>query len=40
MFLDVYGGIWNFMEVSQSCNMLQLDVERCGGVSVLSADMF
>ena len=37
---DVYGRFWKFQEVLQSCNMLQLGVERCGSVSVLSADMF
>ena len=39
-FLDVYGRFWKFQEVSQSGNMLQLGVERCGSVFVLSADMF
>ena len=29
-FLDVYEHFWKFQEVSQSCNMLQLGVERCG----------
>ena len=38
-FLDVYGRIQKFQEVSQNCNMLQLDVEWCSGVFVLSADM-
>ena len=33
MFLDVYGRFWKFQEVLQSCNMLQLGVERCGSVS-------
>ena len=28
-FLDAYGRIWQFQEVSQSCNMLQLGAERC-----------
>ena len=32
-FLDVYGRFWTFQEVSQSCDMLQLGVERCSGVS-------
>ena len=32
-FLDVYGCFWKFQEFSQSCNMLQLGVERCGSVS-------
>ena len=32
-FLEVYGHLWRFQEVLQSCNMLQLDVERCGSVS-------
>ena len=32
-FLDVYGLFWKFQEGPQSCNMLQLGVERCGGVS-------
>ena len=39
-FLDVYGRFWKFQAVSQSCNMLQLGIERCSSVSVLSADMF
>ena len=26
--LDVYGSFWKFQEVLQSCNMLQLTVER------------
>ena len=39
-FLDVYGRFWKFQEVSQSGNMLQLGVERCGSVSVLSNDIF
>ena len=30
--LDGYGGFWKFSEVSQSCNMLQLGVERCCSV--------
>ena len=38
--LDVYGRFWKFQVVSQSCNMLQLGVERCGSVSVRSADRF
>ena len=32
-FLDVYVRFWKFQEVSQSCNMLQLCVERFGSVS-------
>ena len=32
MFLDVYGRYWKVQEVSQSCNMVQLGVERCGSV--------
>ena len=32
-FLDVYGCVWKFQGVSQSRNMLQLGVERCGGAS-------
>ena len=32
-FLDVYGRFWKFQEMSQSCKMLQLGVERCGSVS-------
>ena len=32
-FLEVYVRFWKFQEVSQSCNMLQLWVERCGSVS-------
>ena len=39
-FLDVYGRFWKFQEVSQSCNMSQLGIYRCGSVSVLSADVF
>ena len=39
-FLDAYESFWKFQEVSQSCNMLQLGVERCGSVSILSVDMF
>ena len=39
-FLEVYGRFWKFQEVSQSCNMLQLGVERCSSISVLPADMF
>ena len=31
-FLDVCGCFWTFQEVLQSCNMLQLGVERCGKV--------
>ena len=31
--LDVYERFWKFLEVSQSCNMLQLGVERCSVVS-------
>ena len=31
--LDVYGRFWKFQEVSQSCNMLQLGIERCSSVS-------
>ena len=27
-FLDFYGRIWKFQEVSQSCNILQLGVDR------------
>ena len=37
-FLDVYRRFWKFQEVSQSCNMLQLGVDRYGSV-LLSADM-
>ena len=32
-FLDVYGRFWKFQEVSHSCDMLQLGVERCGSYS-------
>ena len=32
-FLDVYVRFWKFQEVSQSCNMLQLYVQRSGSVS-------
>ena len=39
-FLDAYGRFWKFQEVSQGCDMLQPGVERCGTVSILSADMF
>ena len=39
-FLDAYGSFWKSHEVSQSCNMSQLGVERCISVSVLSVDMF
>ena len=34
-FLDVYGRFWKFQEVLQSCNMLQLGVERCGRISLV-----
>ena len=33
-FLDVYGRFWKFHQVLQSCNMLQLDVERCSVASL------
>ena len=36
MRVDAYGSFWEFQEVSQSCNMLQLGVERCGSISVFS----
>ena len=32
-FFERLRTIWEFQEVSQSCNMLQLCVERCGSVS-------
>ena len=35
-FLGAYGSFWKFQEVSQSCNILQLGLERCGSASVLS----
>ena len=35
-FLDVSERFWKFQEVSQSCNMLRLGVERCGRVSPVS----
>ena len=38
-YLDIYGRFWKF-QVSLSCKMLQLCVERCGSVSVLPADTF
>ena len=31
--LEVHGRFRKFLEVSQSCKMLQLGVERCGSVS-------
>ena len=30
---EVYGCFWKFLDVSQSCKMLQLAVQRCGSVS-------
>ena len=38
--LDNYGSFWTFQEVLHSCNILQLAIERCGSVSILSVDMF
>ena len=32
-FLDVHGRCWKFQQISQSCSMLQLGVERCSRVS-------
>ena len=32
-FLDVHGHFWNFQEVLQTRNMLQLDVKRCASIS-------
>ena len=39
-FLDAFKSFWEFQEVLQSCNMLQLDIERFSSVSALSIDRF
>ena len=31
--LKAYGRFWKFLEVSESCKILQVYVERCDGVS-------